>query len=95
MYATSSQLGAFFGGIIAILLSSLLWEWLLRSRIRRTVPRHLVAVVLAWLTAGVLGGFGFARSGTFTMIAFPKYLLPAVVVGVLFYLRARGRDQRK
>ena len=93
MHPISSGIGAFVGGVVAILLLSLLYEWLLRSRIHRLVARHMVAVALAWVTAGLLGGFGFARTGGFTFIAFQIYLLPALLVVLLFYLRSRGRQR--
>jgi hypothetical protein len=92
MHATASTAGGFVGGFIILLLLGSLWARLLTRRVADPRRRAGAAVLAAWLTAGIVGGFGFARGDAlFTADAFVRYLAPALAVAILFYLRLRRR----
>ncbi|MES2443473.1 MAG: hypothetical protein V4574_11645 [Pseudomonadota bacterium] len=79
-------IGQFVGGLIAIYLLSLLWEFLLFKRVLDDpVKGKLSSVAVAWLTAGTLGGFGFADGGPYAWQAFGIYFVPALIVGGFAY----------
>ncbi len=93
MHQTASTLGSIIGGFINILILSLVWEkLLLRRLISNTIFCHLASVVLAWITAGIVGGFVMAVDRTFTWTPFGSYLFPALVVAVLAFFRGYGKQ---
>lgn len=81
-------LGGLVGGLIAIYLLSVLWEWALFKRVMDDpVAGKLSSVMAAWITAGILGGLGGANGGPFYWAAFAVYLVPAGVVAAFGYRR--------
>jgi uncharacterized membrane protein len=96
MHSTASTLGSIVGGFINIILLSLIWEkLLLRRLISNNIILNLASVALAWIAAGILGGFGLAVDRTFTWSAFGLYLIPALVVAVLAFFRGYGKETRR
>jgi hypothetical protein len=84
----SILVGQFVGGLIAVYLLTLLWEFLLFKRVLDDpVTGKMSSVTAAWLTAGTLGGFGMADGGPYAWQAFLIYLFPALVVGGFAYRR--------
>lgn len=81
-------IGALIGGFLAIYVLAMLWEWALFKRITDDpVVGKLSSVAAAWITGGVLGGFGLGSTESFFWPAFAIYLIPALIVGVIFYRR--------
>ncbi len=77
-------MGELVGGFAGVLLLSILWEKLATRRLTSDpLYRKLLAVLAAWLTAGAIGGWGFANGGPYRWDAFVIYALPAVLVGAL------------
>lgn len=82
------------GGVVAILLLSVLWEWALFKRVLdNPLTGKLAAVGAAWLTAGSLAGFGMADGGPFYWAAYLIYL-PSAAVVVLFAFFRRNHLRR-
>ena len=88
-------MGSIIGGLIAILMLSMLWEWALFKRVMDDpVKGKLSSVAAAWLTAGTLAGFGMADGGPFFTTAYLIYLLPALIIGGwAFYSGMKARER--
>ncbi|MBA16624.1 MAG: hypothetical protein CMN73_09760 [Sphingomonas sp.] len=87
-------IGSIVGSLIAIYLLAALWEWLLFKRVLDDpLMGKLLSVGAAWLTSGVLGGFGMADRGPYYWPAFLIYA-PAAAILALFAYR-RGMQLRE
>ena len=88
-------IGGLIGGFLAMYVLSLLWEWALFKRINDDpVTGKLSAVAAAWLSGSALAGFGMANGEPYAWFAFSIYLIPAILVGFLFYRRGmKLRDE--
>jgi hypothetical protein len=87
-------LGALFGGLIAIYLLAVLWEWALFKRVLDDpLKGTLLSVTAGWLTSGTLAGFGMADGGTFQWAAFLAYAPAALIIG--FFAYRRGQSLRE
>jgi hypothetical protein len=86
-------IGEIFGGMFAIFVLQQLWEFMLFKRILNESHKIKIAsIAAAYLTSGILGGFGFAGEGEiFTLSAFGTYLIPALVVAGLTYWGEKKR----
>ena len=92
MHSTASAVGSFVGGFIAVFVLSLIWEKLgFRRVIHNGVACKLASVTMAWITAGVLGGFGLAVDEAFNWSSFGRYLAPAIVVAIIAFFTGYGR----
>lgn len=88
-------LGAFVGGLMGVLLLSLIWEKLLFKRVTDDpLIGKVGSVAAAWLTAGTIGGWGLADGGEYQWRAFGVYFFPALVIGALA-VRAGLRSRRE
>lgn len=90
MHPIAASVGGFFGGIVAVMIASKVWEKLLFQRVfDDPIKGKLSSVLAGWLTAGIIGGFGYADDGQYAWWAFAFYLFPAILVGVWFYHKGK------
>jgi len=88
MHPVAYSLGSLIGSFIIVSLLSYLWERFLFQKVMDDpVKGKLASVGAAWLTAGVIGGFGFANGGPYAWVAFGFYGVPAAVLAVFAYFR--------
>ena len=84
--------GSFVGGLLAVYVLYALWENALFKRVfGDPVKSKMASVVVAYLSASSLAGFGMADGVLFYWGAFLLYLLPALAVGAFEYKSANAR----
>ncbi|MCW3837892.1 hypothetical protein ACFQ1E_18375 [Sphingomonas canadensis] len=80
--------GALIGGLIAIYVLHMLWEFILFKRVfNDPVAGKLLSVVAAYCTSSAIYGFAAANGGPYRWDGFTAYLIPALVVGIFAGLR--------
>jgi hypothetical protein len=90
-----SLLGQLTGGFVAILALAFLWEKLLFQRVLDDpVAGKLSSVIAAWVSAGILAGFGSADGGPFVWSAGLVFLIPALIVAAMAYRRGKAIRER-
>lgn len=76
------QLGEFFGGLIAVFVLHVLWEFLLFKRVcNDPVLGKLLSTVAAYATIVIVSGYGEADGGPWSPNGLIMYLPGALVVG--------------
>ncbi len=87
--STAASLGTLVGGIFAVYVLSMIWEWLVFKRVfDDPLKGKIFSVVAAYLTASILYGFVSANGGPFNPAGFGNYLVGLLVVG--FFAIRRG-----
>lgn len=82
-------------GVVALYLLLRLWQWILRKRFTSWTTRLLVAVVAAYGSAVLIGGYVYADGQSSVLIVFIMILFfPAVVAGLLEAVRLYRKAAR-
>lgn len=80
---TGDMMATLLGAAFAIFVLQTFWEFALFRRVfNDPLAGKLTSVIVAWLTAGTIAGFGMADGGPYAWQAFGIYALGAVPIGL-------------
>jgi hypothetical protein len=84
----ASTIATILGGTVATYLLIRLWQWILKKIPAEWTVRLVISIILAFVTATVLGGLGMADGGSPVFgVAAQTYIIPSVIAGLIEAVR--------